>query len=322
MDWADRIGRRIKLRDIHILLAVAQSGSMVRAAERLAISQPVVSKVIADLEATLGVRLLERHRQGVEPTAYGRALIQRGMTVFDELRQGVKDIEFLSDPTAGELRIAGPGTVVGGLFSAVVERLCRKYPRLIFHVSEVANVAQQFRELRERKIDLVVRRMPDSIADERDLDAQILFNDPPLIAAGASSPWTRRRRIELAELVHETWILPPAETDVSLYIKDLFHGAGLDVPAAQVICSSMDMNHALLATDRYLAFYPGSMLMFGARRLAIKALPVNLPKTTIPFGVIRLKSRTPRPVERLFIDCIRELIVPFTRRLQKSGQPG
>jgi len=68
MEWTDRIGRRIKLRDLHILLAVAQSGSMARAAERLAISQPVVSKTIADLEHTLGVRLLDRDRRGAEPT--------------------------------------------------------------------------------------------------------------------------------------------------------------------------------------------------------------------------------------------------------------
>ena len=105
MEWADRIGRRIRLRDLHILLAVAQSGSMARAAERLAVSQPVISKVISDLEHVLGVRVLDRDRHGAEPTAYGRALLNRGLAAFDELRQGVKDIEFLLDPTAGELRI-------------------------------------------------------------------------------------------------------------------------------------------------------------------------------------------------------------------------
>src|SRR4249920_3261136 len=99
MQWTDRIGRRVKLRDLHILLAVAQSGSMARAAERLAISHPVVSKTISDLERALGVRLLDRTAQGIEPTAYGRAFITCGATVFDELRRGVQEIELLSDPT-------------------------------------------------------------------------------------------------------------------------------------------------------------------------------------------------------------------------------
>src|SRR5713226_5367575 len=104
MQWSDRIGRRVKLRDLHILLAVAQTGSMVRAADNLAISQPVISKTISDLEHALGVRLLDRTAQGVEPTAYGRAFINCGTVVFDELRRGVQAIEFLSDPTFGDLR--------------------------------------------------------------------------------------------------------------------------------------------------------------------------------------------------------------------------
>ena len=319
MDWAERIGRRIKLRDLHILLAIAQQGSIVRAAQSLAISQPVVSKVLADLEHNLGVRLLDRSRRGIEPTAYGRALIQRGMTVFDELRQGVKDIEFLADPTAGELRIAGPGTVIGGLIPAVIEHLCRQYPRLTFHVSQVTNVAQQFRELRERNIDLVIRRLPDSIADESDLEAETLFSDPPLIAAGVNSPWVRRRRIKLAELIDEPWILPPLDTDVGPYLKAMFKNHGLHLPAAQVVCASMELNHALLSTGRYLAIYPRSMLMFAGKRLAIKILPVDLPQQSVPFGFIRLRARTQSPVAKLFIDCARELSAPLMKRLRRIG---
>ena len=105
-DWTDRIGRRIKLRDLHILLAVAKSGSMGKAAAQLAISQPVISKAISDLEYEVGVPLLDRGPQGVEPTAHGRALLKCGIAVFDDLRLGVKELEFLSDPAAGELRIA------------------------------------------------------------------------------------------------------------------------------------------------------------------------------------------------------------------------
>src|SRR5205807_4713460 len=114
MQWTERIGRRIKLRDLHILLAVAQAGSMSRAADRLAISHPVVSKTIADLEHALGVRLLDRTSQGAEPTTYGRALLSCGTVVFDKLRRGVQEIAFLSDPTMGELRIGSGGSHIEG----------------------------------------------------------------------------------------------------------------------------------------------------------------------------------------------------------------
>ena len=82
----DVIVHRLKLRDLRILLAVTQAGSMAKAATLLATSQPAVSRAIADMEATLGVALLERSSQGVQPTPYGDALIKRGVAVFDELR--------------------------------------------------------------------------------------------------------------------------------------------------------------------------------------------------------------------------------------------
>src|SRR5262245_57530081 len=111
MDTADRIERRLKLHDLRVLMSIVQAGSMSKAAERLGTAQPALSRSIAELEHALGVRLLDRGPRGVAPTNYGRALIKRGAAVFDELRQSVKDIEFLSDPTAGELRI-GTGAAV------------------------------------------------------------------------------------------------------------------------------------------------------------------------------------------------------------------
>src|SRR5215211_6686883 len=119
MQWSDRVGRRLKLRDLHILLTVAKSGSMGKAATELAISQPSVSKAIADAEHAIGLRLLDRGPRGIEPTIYGRALLKCGTAVFDELRQGVKELEFLIDPAAGELRIGCTETMAAGFASSV-----------------------------------------------------------------------------------------------------------------------------------------------------------------------------------------------------------
>ena len=84
------------------------------------------------------MRLLDRHRQGVEPTEYGRALLDCGVAVFDDLRQGVKNIEFLADPTAGEVRIGSKPFVAASFVSAVVDRLSRRYPRIVFHLVAAA----------------------------------------------------------------------------------------------------------------------------------------------------------------------------------------
>src|SRR5215471_4947461 len=103
-NWENQIGRRLRLRDLHVLFTVAERGSMAKAAAELGVSQPAISDVIANLEHSLGVRLLDRSPQGVEPTIYGRALLKRSLAAFDELMQGIRDIDFLSDPKVGEVR--------------------------------------------------------------------------------------------------------------------------------------------------------------------------------------------------------------------------
>src|SRR5215470_13508994 len=128
MEWESRLGRRLRVRDLYILSAVVRSRGMAKAARQLAMTQPAVSSAIANLEHMLGVRLLDRSPRGIEPTIYAEAMLKRSVAVFDELRQSVKDIELLSNPTAGELRIGSPVAIAAGFLVAVVERFSRRYP--------------------------------------------------------------------------------------------------------------------------------------------------------------------------------------------------
>lgn len=109
VDWEERIGRRLRLRDLHVFFTVVQTGSLAKAAAVLHVSQPAVSQLIIDLEHAVGAKLFDRGSRGVTPTIYGRALLARGRAAFDELRQGVQEIEFLSDPAAGENEDRLPG---------------------------------------------------------------------------------------------------------------------------------------------------------------------------------------------------------------------
>ena len=306
MQWEDRIGRRLKLRDVHMLLATVQCGSMAKAAERLAISHPVVSKTIADLEHALGVRLLERSRQGVEPTLYGRAVLKHGLAAFDELRQCVREIEFLSDPTAGEVRIGSVHPFAAGFASAVIDQLSRRYPRIVFRLV-AEDVGTLCRELVDRNIDLLIALRAGPALDAR-LDFKLLHNDSYVVAAGAQSPWCRRRKIELAELVNEQWVLPPAESSIGSAFVEVFHNSGLDYPRATVFTDPAEMRISLVATGRFLTIIPtSSILRFPTRRNEFKILPVKLPLARMPIGVATLKNRSLSPVAKLFIEHAREV---------------
>ena len=311
MLWDERIKRRLKLRDLDILMTVIQAGSMGKAADLLNIFQPAISKSIADLEHTLGVRLLDRKPQGVEPTPYALALIRRSAAAFNELKQGVQEIENLADPSSGELRIAGTEPMVAGVFPAVIDRLSRQYPRLVFRVTRISTDVPGFRALREREIELIIGRLP-RLATEDDLEAELLFDDPLVVAAGLQSRWSRSRRIGLAELINEPWVLPPPEQFMGALITDLFHSSGLERPKNGVVCSSLIMSDALLANGRYLAIHSASRLQLSAKRLSIKVLPVRLPAQSSRVGIVKLKNRTLSPIAHLFIKSMRELVATLT----------
>jgi DNA-binding transcriptional LysR family regulator len=307
VQWNERIGRRLKLRDLHILIEVAQLGSMAKAAARLAISQPAVSKSIADIERTVGLRLLDRTPFGVEPTMYGVALIRRAAVIFDELKQGVDELGFLADPCSGELRIGISESMAAGFMTAVIDRFSSQYPRIVVKATQVVVAPIEFRELRERSVDLLLGRIPTPLSEE-DLHAEVLFDDRIHIVVGLQSRWARRRKIALAELIGEPWALPAPDSLPGSMIATAFSACGLNMPRATVVTSSIHLLGAgLPATGRFLTVLPASVLRFGAKRLALKILPIELPLAPQPVGIIWLKNRMMNPVAQLFIDCARGL---------------
>ncbi len=310
MDWAARIGRQLKPRDLHVFMAVAEDGNMAKAAERLVISRPVVSRTIADLERTLGVPLFDRGPQGVEPTLYGRALFKRSLAIFDELRRSVQEIEFLADPAAGELHIGSNETVTAGLISAAIERLSRRHPRLVFHLEVGTVPTLQFHFLRERRCEVVIGR-PWTVAPEPDMVIEPLFHERLFVAAGPRNKWVGRRKLSLADLVDEPWIFAQAETDPGAPVAEAFRAIGHNIPRATVVCGSINLRNSLLATGRFLTIVPSSILHFGPQRTLFKALPIKLPRWHVPVCIITLKNRTLSPVAHLFIDCLREVAKPM-----------
>jgi DNA-binding transcriptional LysR family regulator len=316
MKWTDRIGRRVKVRDLHVLLAVAQCGSMAKAADQLSISQPVVSKTISDLEHALGVRLLDRTSQGVEATVYGRAFIECGTAVFDELRRGVQQIEFLSDPTQGKVRIGGAGPLVDELIPAVIARLAHRYPRIEFRVTE-SDTPTLCWLLRERKLDLVIGRNSMSAVDE-DLASDPLFDDPIFVVAGLNNPWSGRRKIALADLLHEPWCMPEPDNLAWALVVEGFGAAGVPPPTPQVVSNSMAVRLRLVESGRFLSILPHSTLHFACKRLRIAKLQVAIPMKTRPVEVITLRNRTPNPIAKLFIGQLREFATVLTKRRNEN----
>jgi DNA-binding transcriptional LysR family regulator len=158
----------------------------------------------------------------------------------------------------------------------------------------------------------MLARIKEPFSDE-ELHADILYQERLYIVAGKRSKWADRRKLELADLIDEAWLLPPAGTLPRSLVEEAFHARGLRVPRASVVSLSFNLYSSLLPTGRYLAAIPGTVLRYGALRSAVKVLAVEFPIHPTPIAIMTLKHRTLSPVARLFIECAREIAKPVAK---------
>jgi DNA-binding transcriptional LysR family regulator len=306
MEWMDRIGRRVSPRDLHVFLAVVEEGSMAKAAARLAVSRPVVSRAVADLERALGVPLLDRAPEGVAPTAYGEALLYRARAVFDELRQGVTDLAALADPNAATLRIGASPVNEAGLVARVIDRLSRRYPRMRFVVSS-GTVASRMDALRERRVDIWVARA-HAAEPGPEFHFEPLAHERLLVVTAASNPWARRRRLGLAELADEPWIMAQMELNPGSPVVRAFAAAGCALPERLIVSDNLIFRLSLLPEGRHVTFMPDSAIALAPRPPWLRVLPLEMPPWDLPLVVARLRHRRPSPAAELFLAEARAVI--------------
>jgi DNA-binding transcriptional LysR family regulator len=280
--------------------------------------QPRISTSRGDLEAVLGARLFDRSPQGVEPTKCGRALLSCGTKVFDELKQGIRNIEFLTDPTAGELKIACHESTVPVLLP-IFEEFSRRYPQAVLEVEE-GNAPEFVQKLRDRSLDLALVRLYGqtgvNFENIDDINIKPFFDDEVVVAAGMHSRWARRRKIDLAELVNERWILTAPHAWTYRVLSEAFQERGLDMPKIKLKTFSVHLRVNLLAAGEFIATLPRSVLSLYADRFSLKALPVDLPARPWPVAMVTLKNRTLSPVVERFIQCAAEVTKSMSDRLQ------
>jgi DNA-binding transcriptional LysR family regulator len=315
MPGAEQISRRIKLRQLNVLMAVSRFGSMAKAAEHLTVSQPVVSKAISDLEGLLQVRLLDRGPYGVEPTPHGRALLKRCAGIFAELRTSVSELEFLSNPDAGELRVGCEETLATGLLPALIDWLSRRHPRLTYEIVIADPKTLRERDLRGRNVEVAIMRTGISDHDAA-FDTKLLYHDRLWVVAGSKSPWARRRKIALVDLIKERWCLPPADHPVGAMVMEAFRLSGLQPPSRSVTVASAQCTSNLIAKGLFLGVHGRMFLRFNPPSVRLVVLPIELPNSASPVSAVTLAGRTLSPPAELFVTCAQEV----TKGLAESAK--
>jgi len=294
--WDERVGRHLTLRDLNILLTAVDAGSMSKAAERLRVSQPAISKTISLLEREVGAQLITRSPRGILPTEPGRALLARSYAAMGELKQAVEEMDVLSDAKAGKLRLTANEVALSGLVGTVINDLHTRFPGIVFEIMPAYTHAAQIRELEQGNVELVIGQVAPSDVDGH-LEVTELFQDPLVVVAGARNPWTRRAKMELGELMDEAWAFSPLNSVSGHSMELAFRASGLGLPRIMAVSSSMQVLRRLVMDNEFLALFPRSAVR------GVSILPVAIKALWQPVGILTVKHRTLSPLAKLFIDC-------------------
>lgn len=294
--------QRIRMRDLATLQALAETGSMARAAAALGMTQPAISKAVAGLEDLLGVTLLERSVRGVTLTEYGRILLRHGRVAADALAGAVQEIGVAADPAAGLVRV-GTTEPMADLIATIVERLSARAPRIRYAVT-LSDTDRLVRDLRERALDLVVTRWVEGTVAP-DLLVEHLFTTQLAVMAGHRHRLVRRRHIDLAALMDEAWVLSPPDSYLGRLVGLGFAAHGLAMPTPTLVTLSIYMRLCLLASGRFLTVLPRQILRHPTNRPWLRELQVDLAGTAGGIAMLTLRDRHVTGAARLFAEASR-----------------
>ena len=299
-NWAN--ATRLKTRQLLLLLHLAEHGSVLRAAEAASMTQPAASKLLAEMESLLGVKLFERHARGVVPTWYGQALIRRARAAMTELSRAHDEIAALRSGQMGQVSI---GTVVNpgtNLVPQAIAAVKREFPDLLVRV-EMDYSRPLVAKLVAGQLDMVIGRIlgPDGLAD---LEFEPLADEPHSLIARTGHPLTRRRRLEHADLLEFGWILPPSASLLRSRMDAMFLEHGLPWPQNIVETSALPVITNLLRNSDLLTALPVDSVAPYTQANMLTVLPIELGVSIESFGIIRRRDHLLSPGGQRVLDVL------------------
>jgi DNA-binding transcriptional LysR family regulator len=302
--WSRLIGERVRLRELRILHAVVQAGSMARAAQELSMTQPAISQAIGHLEAALNLPVLERSPTGVVPTAFGAVLLRRALEAADVLADGLREIEALADPDAGEIVVgASESYIAGGKLTATIVALRQRYKRMRIDVVESNTAAMDFADLRERRVDVMLGRGTGRQAPD-DVRQDVLLEEALLVVAGGHNAWAHAAALRLVDVADKPWVLAPAGSAVYELVAAAHRAEGVAMSVPVVTTYSMMLRLQLLASGEYITVFPESLVRNRAAGWNLAVLPPRL-EVALPVSAYTLRSRASSRTLQAFIETAR-----------------
>ena len=304
------LASRLTIRHLRMVVAIVEEGNLVRAAERLHMTQSAVTKALQETEALTGARLFNRTNRGVVATAYGDALAYHARLIIAQLAHAEEHLADLRDGAGGRVAVGTLLSASAELLPTAIARLRKERPKLVVKLIEATDDVL-LPALRAGEVDLVVGRLSE-LRDRLNVTQEVLTDDMACVVVRRGHPLTLRRSLGLADLIGWDWILPPSQTSLRRLIDISFREEGLEPPAHAVESVSLLTNRALLTDADYLGVLPASVARREVLGGALVVLPITLQATASPIGITLRSDIRLSPAAQVLVETLRRTAVDLS----------
>lgn len=292
----------VRLRQLSYFVEAARSGSLLRAAERLHVSQPAITNGLRDLERNLGAKLLQRHRNGVELTGYGKVFIHHAINVLSEINAGVSHLQAVLKAERGQVTFGAPPIISSRLLPPALARFKRDHPFVAVIVNP-ANLDALMPSLRLAELDFVIAGV-GAAEQMAGIQHEVLFQERLRLVARHDHPLAARRRVTAEDLHDYPWFIPHPYRDFREQVEELFRAAELAFPR-NFIESGHNIAVEYLRQSDAVAILPSTLVADGIESSALSELRSNLPLPSYPVGILRREGAELTATAQLLIHEIK-----------------
>jgi len=297
-----RLARHARLRQLQLLVALLQGGSVVKAAQHLDLSQSAATQALAELERVLDVRLFERHARGMRPTPAGQALAEAARGVLGTLEEAAHTLAALRRGASAALHLGSIPSAAYAVLAPLLSQFYVRQPQVYVDVQE-ADGARLLSLLAGGALDAVFCRQPALLPGP--LVFQALLEDAAVVIAAPSHPLARTPRLPLAELAGARWVLPTSSIAVRDVFERVVRAALPDAQWFPASTLSLPVLQGLLAQHLAVTLAPRSILPALRQEgpsAAVCVLDVALPASSLalaPLGVVHQRDAPPALLQQM-----------------------
>ena len=296
--------RGLKIRHLRVVLAVAEFGRISKAAEHFHVTQPAISKQVAEVEAALGVTLFERHGHKVRLTGAGEHVVRTATTILAELEDLAQRLDGLGGGITGKVTLGGVATPLIALVPEAVRQFKRRAPHAAVHLVEGAG-DDLLASLRAGDIDLFVGRL-NRRAVASGIRYEDILADPTVVVSGAAHALARRSTLEWSDVARQEWILPPATLHEFSAMVHWLETHGVRPAPSTTESRSLLANLALLSATAAVTLMPKHIAQIYAAEGRVAILPLPPCEALGPLQMAWNDGRL-HPAAELFAEHLRSV---------------